>query len=272
MKRYVLYVALFSLIFIQATVVSAAGDVEVDLEPSSILELENEVRDLKKELVEMKREIKGLKSFVESRLPDKLLSPPSRSAKLVTGKTGIKDDPFLGSKESQLILVEFSDFQCPFCEKFFRTTLPQIKREYIDSGELSYVFKDFPLAFHKEAKKAAEASHCGGEQGKYWEMHDLIFENQRQMNIADLVAHAEKLVLNVDDFKECIESDKYANGINEDIKAGQSSGVTGTPSFLLGKVNGKGEVEGRIIRGAQPYEVFKQTIETMLRKDEKAKD
>jgi protein-disulfide isomerase len=223
--------------------------------------LSEELKAIKRELSEIKKEIKALKSLVESR-PTQKASPPPKPA---TGKTGIKDDPFIGSPNAPLVLVEFSDYQCPFCSRFFQNTLPRIKKEYIDTGKVKYVFKDFPLGFHKEAQKAAEAAHCAGEGGKYWEMHDLIFENQKQMLVPNLIDHAKNLNLNVEDFKRCLQDDRYAQGIKKDMEAGRASGVTGTPSFLLGRVNDMGEVEGRVIRGARPYEAFKTEIEAALK-------
>jgi protein-disulfide isomerase len=145
--------------------------------------------------------------------------------------------------------------------------LPLIKKDYIDTGKLRYVFKDFPLNFHKQAQKASEASHCAGEEGKYWEMHDLLFENQAKLTEPDLMDHAGKLGLNAEAFKKCLADGRFAEGIKKDLEDGRTgSGVTGTPSFVLGKVNESGEVEGSIIRGARPYEAFKNQIDELLKK------
>ena len=124
------------------------------------------------------------------------------------------------------------------------------------------------FVINKDLTHSSEASNCAGEKEKYWEMHDLIFENQQKMSVPNLIEHAESLGLDGEEFKVCTEEGKHAEGVKKDIEAGRSSGVSGTPSFLLGKVNGKDEVEGMLIRGAKPYKVFSQAIEAMLRKIE----
>lgn len=227
-----------------------------------VFEFKKEMTGIKQDLTDIKKEIAALKPLIEK--PPQPVAPPPRP---VTGKTGIKGDPFLGSPDSPLVLVEFSDYQCPFCARFFNNTLPLIKKEYIDTGKLRYVFKDFPLDFHKLAQKASEAAHCAGEEGKYWEMHDLLFKNQAKLAEPDLMDHAGKLGLNADAFKKCLADGRFAEGIKKDLEDGRTnSGVTGTPSFVLGKVNEGGEVEGNIIRGARPYEAFKNQIDALLKK------
>lgn len=235
-------------------------------------ELKNEIRELRKELADFKKDFKRemgtLKNLIRQSGKQ---ARPSRAARPTTGKTSINGDPIMGNADAPLVLVEFSDYECPFCGRFFRNTMSDIKKNFVDTGKIRYVFKDFPLAFHKKAPKAAEAAHCAGEEGKFWQMHDLIFENQKQLDIPSLISRADKLGLNADNFKRCLDDGRYAEGIKKDIEAGKSSSVTGTPSFLLGPVNDKGEVEGSILRGAQPYESFKAAIDAMLVKVKAAK-
>jgi protein-disulfide isomerase len=254
MKRYIYFAALVLLILMPAGFACAAEGQE---------SLSEELKAIKKELSEIKKEIKDLKGLINTRQAQRPTTPP----KPATGKTSIKDDPFIGSPDAPLVLVEFSDYQCPFCARFFSNTLPQIKKEYIETGKVKYVFKDFPLRFHKQAQKAAEAAHCAGEEGKYWELHDKLFENQSRLAEKDLIDHAQKLGLNMEAFKSCLDDNRFAEGIKKDMEAGKKgSGVTGTPSFLLGRVNDKGEVEGDVIRGARPYEAFKDGIDALLKK------
>ena len=215
--------------------------------------------ELKNEINELKQEVNDLKKSVE-----KLSSKPANTGKLRKGKTGIDSDPFMGKTDAPLVIVEFSDYECPFCGRFFRETLPQIKKEYVTTGKVKYVYKDFPLDFHKKAPKAAEAAHCAGEKGKFWEMHDLIFENQRQMDIPSLINRADKLGLNLDDFKKCIDDGRYAEGILKDIEAGQKTGLRGTPTFIIGKKNNNGEVDGVLIVGAARFQAFKGVIDALL--------
>ena len=264
MKTIITMFITFALFLIAPSSLVKADESE-KISGQNILELKEEIKGVKKELSDLKRDIKGLKSLIETRLPLRP-SQPARPPRAATGKTSIEGDPFMGRKDASIVLVEFSDFQCPFCGRFFRNTLPQIKKNYVETEKIKYVFKDFPLAFHKEAQKAAEASHCAGEEGKYWEMHDLIFQNQQKMKVPNLVEHAEKLGLDKKSFMECLDDSRYAEGIKKDIRSGKTSGVTGTPSFLLGKINDNGEVEGAVIRGAKPYNAFRTAIDAMLKK------
>ncbi len=134
---------------------------------------------------------------------------------------------------------------------------------------MRYVFRDFPIQrIHPQAQKAAEAAQCAGEQGKYWEMHDLIFENQRTMGVKDLKGYAERLSLSMKDFNKCIDDGRYTEEVKKDMEAGQRSGVRGTPTFILGRSTKDGKIKGRLIRGAQPYQVFKATIESLLKEEE----
>jgi len=165
-----------------------------------------------------------------------------------------------GSPDAPVTIVEFSDFQCPFCEKFFTETLPQIQEEYIDTGKVKLVFKDFPLSFHGQAMPAAMTAECAGEQGKYWEMHDKLFGEQSRWvdkpEVNDVMKQfADELGLDTDQFNQCFDSNKYADEINADMQEGIAAGVQGTPAFF---------VNGQFISGAQPFEVFKQIIDQML--------
>ena len=130
---------------------------------------------------------------------------------------------------------------------------------------MKYVFKDFPLAMHKEAFKAAEATNCAGEQGKFWEMHDLIFRNPQALKPDDLVKRAEVLGLDMVKFRGCLETGTYASEIRKDMAEAQKAGITGTPSFLLGFSEPGGKVRAvKKLFGAQPYAAFKDAIDNAL--------
>ncbi len=148
--------------------------------------------------------------------------------------------------------------------------MPKIKEEYIDTGMVKYVFRDFPLSFHKDALNAAMAASCAGEQEKYWEMHDLIFENQKQMGTDNLMGHAEKLGLDMNAFRECFESGKYAKEANQDMADGKAAGIRGTPSFFVGFTDPESkEIKGKLIKGAVSFSSFKQTIDELLAEADK---
>jgi protein-disulfide isomerase/plastocyanin len=170
----------------------------------------------------------------------------------------IDDDAIKGDVNAPVTIIEFSDFECPFCGKYVMETYPQIVKDYIETGKVRYVFRDFPLDFHTKAQKAAEAAECAGEQGMYWEMHDYLFANQDYLEVSYLKGYAKDLKLDTDKFDECLDSGAMEEEVLADLIEGQSYGVSGTPGFFI---------NGKMISGAQPYEVFVQEIEAALAGD-----
>jgi protein-disulfide isomerase len=135
----------------------------------------------------------------------------------------------------------------------------------VETGKIKLVFMDFPLPMHSHAMMAAEAAHCAGDQGKYWEMHDKIFENQRAISQEDLVKDAASLGLDQAKFKECLDSGKHQDQIKKDMAEGRKAGITGTPSFLVGYPESGDKVKAvKKIVGAQPYSAFKSAIDELL--------
>ncbi len=167
--------------------------------------------------------------------------------------------PELGSASAPVLMIEYSDYECPFCQRYIIKTFPQIKENYIDAGKVHYIFKDFPLSFHAQAHIAAEAARCAGDQGDYWGMHDLLFQNQGAWTNNSAVdffkQYAQQIGLELGEFSSCLESGIHADAVDLDLQEGLSVGVTGTPAFFVG---------GQFISGAQPYEVFAQAIEAAL--------
>lgn len=174
------------------------------------------------------------------------------------------DDPFLGSAKAKVSVIEFSDFQCPFCRRFWKETLPQIKKEYIDTGKIKFVYRDFPLSFHAGAQAAAEGAECAEEQGKFWEMHDKIFQGQDlkgqgtvDFNISDVKKWAAATGVDTAKFNQCLDSGKYSSEVAKDQSDGLAAGVEGTPTIF---------VNGKPIVGAQPFSAFKVIIDQELQK------
>jgi protein-disulfide isomerase len=143
--------------------------------------------------------------------------------------------------------------------------MPQLEKDYIDTGKMKYVFMDFPLPMHAQAMKASEAAWCAGDQGKFWEMHDRLFANQNALAPEALLKHAEVLGLDAAQFKQCLDSGKHAAQIKAAMAEGQKAGITGTPAFLLGFMEADGKVKAtKKIPGAVPYATFKAVIDEML--------
>lgn len=159
-----------------------------------------------------------------------------------------------GNPEASVTIVEFSDFQCPFCARV-QATLDQIFDTYGD--EVKLVYRHFPLPFHENAENAALASMCANEQGKFWEYHDQLFENQEKMTLANLKKWAADLGLNTDKFDSCLDNQTYKDQVDKDVKDGQAAGVSGTPTFFI---------NGQRLVGAQPFENFKTIIDAELAK------
>ncbi len=180
---------------------------------------------------------------------------PSAPSPTVDMEALLDDDSIKGDPDAPVTIVEFSDYECPFCARFYSQTLSQIDEKYIKTGKVRLIYRDFPLSFHKQAQKAGEAAECAGEQGKYYEMHDKLFEDGVSGGIASFKQYALDIGLNTADFNTCLDSGAMAGEVQKDFRDGQAAGVQGTPGFL---------VNGRLISGAQPFSVFEQIIEAEL--------
>ncbi len=174
-----------------------------------------------------------------------LLEPPRQ-------KVAAANSPAKGSANAPIEMIEFSDFQCPFCLRA-DPTVRQVLSTYGD--RIRFVYRHYPLPNHPNARPAAEAAACAGEQGKFWPYHDRLFASPGKLSDADLKQSAAELGLNAEQFNACVDTHKLRAQVDEDIKAGEEAGVNGTPAFF---------VNGRLISGAQPYELFKKTIDEEL--------
>ncbi len=194
------------------------------------------------------------------------ITPGQPAPSTAPQKVDVKEGhlPILGNKDAKVTIVEFSDFQCPFCKRFVDDTFQQLKTTYIDTGKANLVYRHFPLtSIHPNAQKAAEASECANEQGKFWEFHDTLFKNQdtwapkAAADVAtDFTTYAGELGLNTDQFSTCVSSGKYTKAVSDDTAEGTTAGVTGTPAFFI---------NGYLLVGAQPFSEFKAKIDPMLK-------
>jgi protein-disulfide isomerase len=171
--------------------------------------------------------------------------PPPRVEVAATG-------PTKGPADAKVTIVEFSDFQCPYCQAAF-STVDQLMQQY--AGKVKLVFRQFPLPIHNQAEKAAEASLCAADQNKFWEYHDLLFRNQKKLDVSDLKAHAASAGLDATKFAQCLDSGEKKKQVDADLEAGQAAGVNGTPAFFI---------NGVFLNGALPIEEFKKVIDPEL--------
>ena len=188
-------------------------------------------------------------------------------------KVSVDNDAVLGDKNAAVTLIEFSDYECPFCKRHFTDVYPQIKKEYIDTGKLKLVFRDFiAVQGHNPlATSEAMAAECAREQGGdsvYFKYHDELFKkttsNGNGLTLAQLPAIATSLGLNASTLQQCLNSNKYKDEIAKDNADAATAGINGTPSFFVGKSTANGIIEGNIIIGAQPYSAFKTAIDQAL--------
>ena len=227
--------------------------------PRDLTAIEADLAQIKADLAAVKNQLGQLMRLLSQRPADGRIttSGPVR--------TSLGDAPMLGRADAPVTLVEFSDYQCPFCQRFFATTLSALKKHYVDTGKVRYVFRDFPLdQMHPQARKAAEAAHCAVEQGKYWEMHEVLFQNQRTLAPPQLTVHARTVGVDGSKFDECLSSGRHAARVERGLADGAAVGVRGTPTFVVGKTKAGEFVEGTPIRGAQTLEMFRRIIDQTL--------
>ncbi len=193
---------------------------------------------------------------------------PTKQAAIEPVKISADDDPIMGNSEAPISIIEFSDFQCPFCARFHTQTLPLLLEEYINQGKVKLIFRDFPIqSIHPNALPASAAAECANEQNKFREMHDILFEKQSDWNrldTADAISlfskYASDMQLDQTVFDSCLTSGKYIDEIKNDLDDGRKYGVSGTPGFFVGN-DELGYVE---LKGAQPFDSFKKVIDAQL--------
>jgi len=225
-----------------------------------IAALEAGQKEILKQLQEVKAAIQQ-----QTRTPQPaqaVAAPPA----LPTAPVAVAGAASRGSAAAKLVMLEFSDFQCPYCGRYTRDTLSQLERDYVDPGKIRYVFRNFPLErIHPNAFKAAEAGECARQQGKFWEMHARLFANQQALADNDLLAHATAIGLDAGKFQSCVTSASVTARIRQDLDDGARAGITGTPTMFLGTLQKDGQLHVvRKIVGAAPYAQVKSTIDAVL--------
>jgi len=202
-------------------------------------------------------------------LPSNIPSQPTTANQIPSQPTTISsvsldNDPVQGSNDAKITIIEFSDFQCPFCKRAFDVVMPELKEKYVDTGKVKHVYRDYPLPFHQNGIPAAIAAECANEQGKFWDYHDILFT--KQMEWENLIGnttndkfkeYANNITdVNLNNFQSCVDNQKYKDEVEKDIADGVKYGVSGTPTFYIGN-DEKGYTQ---LVGAQPLASFESVI------------
>lgn len=217
---------------------------------------------MQKDLAEIKNMIKDIKTAPAA---------PARPAAPVFKEqvVSVAGSPYMGEVDATLTLIEYSDYQCPFCARHYRDVLPDFIKEYIETGKLKYVMRELPLTnIHPNAMNASYAALCAGDQGQYFAMHNILFDNQRELDVVSLKGYAAGLGLDTNTFDECLDNKKHKEQVEKDMASSKIFGITGTPAFAFGvtdpedpdKVNIK-----KVMKGAQGFRFFQNQINPLLR-------
>jgi len=239
---------------------SAAGPA-VAQQPSNE-DLRKDIQALQESLKAIQKDLQDIKTMLA-----RPVGPPS----LVNKVVDLGDAPSRGDANAKLTIVEVSDYQCPFCSRYAKDTYPQLETEYFKTGKVRSVFLNLPLeAVHQSAFGAARAARCAGQQGKYWEMHDRLFADQKELE--PWTPHAQAIGLDITAFDACVASDKEDAAIRRDIAEAQKLGITGTPAFLIGRTDPKSSKLTILaaLRGARPFADFKTELDKLLAEPDKA--
>jgi protein-disulfide isomerase len=207
------------------------------------------------------RELRELRAKVDRQPANPSPQPAAPAPTIATVSVGTA--PVLGSSNAPLVLVEFTDYQCGFCKRFHDTTMADLTKSYIDTGKLRVVSRNLPLGFHNNAEPAAQVALCSHQQQKYWPMREKLFANSTQLTAANFMKAAEELKLDMGAFRSCLDGKTFAGQVAKDAQDAATVGITGTPSFILGKQTGD-KVTGKIIVGAMPFAAFDAEIKKML--------
>ena len=208
---------------------------------------------------EILKELRQIRQLLERQ---QAKAPQPQEEQVVKAKVNLEGFAMLGSKKAPLTIVEFTDYQCPFCQRFHTTAFPELKKNYIDTGKVRFYSRDMPLDFHPDAMRAAEAARCASDQGQFWQLRDVMGANPNKLDMDSLVADATDLKMDVKAFRACVESEKYKSAVQTDVMEAMKIGANGTPTFVVGKSTPNG-VDGELMVGAQPYPMFEEKLQEL---------
>lgn len=237
--------------------------------PDDVAALRKEIEALKAAQAAMQRDLTAIKTLLQGRAQPQPQGPTG--AEWIGASIPVAGVPARGLDTAKVTLVEVSDFQCPFCRRHVQQTLPQIEAEYVKTGKIRYMFADYPVAqLHPDAFKSHEAANCAGDQGKYWQMHAVLFAAPPARGagqMAVLTGLAQNIGLDIAKFGACMSSGAHSASVRDSVKRMEQLGVPGTPIFFLGATPAAGQPMkiDAFVYGAKPYAEFKAAIDQLLK-------
>jgi protein-disulfide isomerase len=204
---------------------------------------------------EILKELRQIRQLLEKQQR----APAPQEEQAVKAKLNLDGVAMLGSKDAPLTIVEYTDYQCPFCQRFHVTSYSELKKNYIDTGKVRFYSKDLPLDFHPNAMRAAMAARCAGDQGKFWALRDVMGANPDKLDMDHIAGFATDLKMDANAFRACVDSQKYKNAVQTDVMEAMRIGANGTPAFIVGKSTADG-VDGEMMVGAQPFSEFDKKL------------
>ncbi len=229
---------------------------------------QQEISELKQDIKQLREDITTIGSQVKEihEIATNAQKPQHKTLPTQANFDGGGQIPLMGDAQAQLAIIEFSDYQCPYCKRFIDQTFTKLKSNYVDSGKVKYLTRDFPLAFHPKAQGAAIAANCSLQQNAYWPMRAALFKNMKQLGDPLYQQTAVELALDMGKFSECLADKAMADKIAQDIAYGRSLGIKGTPSFVIGRIENNQLITPKLVVGAQSYETFVLLLDELLAK------
>ena len=258
---------LWGVVFLSLMIFGMAAHTVWAESPEDVSALKIEIEALKQGQKAIQKNLNDIKALLKALATRNVRKspPPFKPADIA-----IDGSPVLGNADAPVTIVEFTDYQCPYCRRHANGAFAQIKKDYVETGKVRYVVRQFPLkAIHPKAVKASEASLCAGDQDQYWEMHHRIFNKTKSFSQEEWVRHAEALSLDMDTFNDCLKSGQKTPKVEQDLKEGTALGMRGTPGFFFGRTDPNDPNKFKaveFIRGAFGFPKFKQAIDKLLKK------